>query len=1014
MAALRFCATVYFCIFSSSIWAYEPEPPATARGYELTIKVTPRLGAFNKMVFEEAFDADCELIQQPDGRRRGWSSYQAALRAKNPKLHGLLADAVAKTGARAHIAIPDWDIITTRTPALSAGFKLVDGCGYAVRRVFAAVSVPDNRMVTCEFSTNGLVRTRQGKDGPCSRYFLLDSNLKTALDVKVRDTATGAVVADLRNYIAEDFLLVSLGDSYASGEGNPDWPKALGDGPTWMDAWCHRSAFAGPIQAGLLLMEEAAKVRSSRYRASLSSGAVTIVSFACSGGWVSNSLAGNFDGTNVWAEFLRLHAPSFVETHEENMKALPKIPNIESQLIQLTKLLDSQRSVGANTPKVTIDMLLLSGGGNDVLFGPLVEKLVLKDVSHHERQQRMSSILDPQFKTLNTAYRDFEGHLRSLKIGHDQARRSIEPLSVAITLYPDPTYAHPDEDCEGAIERTGEGGIAAGMRVASALLDFFSLSRKENNFVRHTVITPLNAEVRKASSIGNWLPIDVELDDAGPRVRNHGWCRDGKPGYEEQGRWFRLPSDSKAMQDNLNGAFHPTWELNRKLTGRRIADETLRALNEEPDWSAIVLKPQYRSPAGILYSSRHARFAYEEPHVRAPRPRLHAEATTALCHSSQAGCTVQAIGAHRQLVALTADAVNEELKRRYAPIDLGQVRIDGEPPTIRCEVSLLSGMGHWSDCSGGWLRDHQIVRLTAHDPDSGVARLDVDLVDKDQLRRHLSTPATGYTTDLQTLLPLHRDGSFQLGACAHDNVGNSMADKGCDAAFTVNIDTSPPQVKRIEAHGIDWARHIAPVIPMFDGAHPEAKLVLMDEVSGIAGCQGLEGETGIKTCVLALRGQGPKPAAWSETQFSRSYQDQAGNLLLVSYTTITLPPFQSSAPLQWDEWKALFENGNAAAQKAMTAAAMIEPSLQIRDAQGQRVAPQVLAAWLNLVSGRLRPGDSAESHLLDNCQHADADAYLVPRSVLGLLSVISECARKAGGVNEALSMLINERFLKRP
>ena len=87
------------------------------------------------------------------------------------------------------------------------------------------------------------------------------------------------VVDDLGNAAAmtqdvqpEDHLVVSIGDSIASGEGNPHLPYAGGqDSETWQLRACHRSGWAGPARAAKTL--EDADDHSS----------VTFVQLSCSG-----------------------------------------------------------------------------------------------------------------------------------------------------------------------------------------------------------------------------------------------------------------------------------------------------------------------------------------------------------------------------------------------------------------------------------------------------------------------------------------------------------------------------------------------------------------------------------------------------------------------------------------------------------------------------------------------------------------------------------------------------------
>ena len=63
-----------------------------------------------------------------------------------------------------------------------------------------------------------------------------------------------------------DKLVVALGDSYGSGEGNPE---STNDLPDWVDAQCHRSDAAWPARVA----------RSLESRSTV----VTFLSFACSG-----------------------------------------------------------------------------------------------------------------------------------------------------------------------------------------------------------------------------------------------------------------------------------------------------------------------------------------------------------------------------------------------------------------------------------------------------------------------------------------------------------------------------------------------------------------------------------------------------------------------------------------------------------------------------------------------------------------------------------------------------------
>ena len=69
----------------------------------------------------------------------------------------------------------------------------------------------------------------------------------------------------------KDLLVVSLGDSFASGQGNPEIPKDGATPAKWVDLPCARSSKAGPAKAAL-------KIENDDPHTS-----VTFLSFACTG-----------------------------------------------------------------------------------------------------------------------------------------------------------------------------------------------------------------------------------------------------------------------------------------------------------------------------------------------------------------------------------------------------------------------------------------------------------------------------------------------------------------------------------------------------------------------------------------------------------------------------------------------------------------------------------------------------------------------------------------------------------
>lgn len=164
----------------------------------------------------------------------------------------------------------------------------------------------------------------------CGAVFSLEGEGDHTVKVLARNRAEVARVE------VEDKLIVALGDSVASGEGNPE-----GAGPErWLDPPCHRSAAAGFQQAANQLGEV------DRRRS------ITFVSLACSGARIDAGLLGSYDGIAP--------APG----------AVPYLPQVDR-----LRELDAGRRGDGGGPGV--DAVLLSVGANDVRFSSVVKQCAL-------------------------------------------------------------------------------------------------------------------------------------------------------------------------------------------------------------------------------------------------------------------------------------------------------------------------------------------------------------------------------------------------------------------------------------------------------------------------------------------------------------------------------------------------------------------------------------------------------------------------------------------------------------
>lgn len=154
-------------------------------------------------------------------------------------------------------------------------------------------------------------------------------SLKLVLHTDMGPTP-GVSVPASRNAEIRDILIVSMGDSLASGEGNPDVPASPGRPARWRDGRCHRSANSGPALAA------------KAYEAASPYTSVTFLSMACSGAEIRHLVNVPYGGIEPNGQLLR-----------------PQVDEV-------------QATIGIRT----IDSLLISAGLNNLGFSDIIERCV--------------------------------------------------------------------------------------------------------------------------------------------------------------------------------------------------------------------------------------------------------------------------------------------------------------------------------------------------------------------------------------------------------------------------------------------------------------------------------------------------------------------------------------------------------------------------------------------------------------------------------------------------------------
>jgi lysophospholipase L1-like esterase len=240
---------------------------------------------------------------------------------------------------------------------------------------------------------------------------------------------------------ARDLLVVTIGDSVSSGEGNPDGPSLVD--PRWLERRCHRSMRSGAAQSALAL--EAGSPRS----------AVTLFALGCSGATVPTGLLGPYAG---------------VEPSRRRGDLPPQLDELDA--------LQARRPV---------DAVLVSVGANDVHFGPIARFCI--SVSRCETRRfdpgapghqaapgtpAADAVIAAALSELPARYDALAARLRAA---------GIAPERVVIVEYFDPTHDEHGETCRAALP---------------------GITQDEAAWASDAIVTPLNTQVRLAALRHGW------------------------------------------------------------------------------------------------------------------------------------------------------------------------------------------------------------------------------------------------------------------------------------------------------------------------------------------------------------------------------------------------------------------------------------------------------------------------------------------------------------------------------
>lgn len=296
--------------------------------------------------------------------------------------------------------------------------------------------------------------------------------------------------------------ILSLGDSYASGEGNPRNVGAwLGTRnplspfiPYWDDVDCRRSTRAAPAQAALAIEKSNPQVP------------VTLVHLACSGATINSGVLGPQTGAK----------------------------QTQSQIDQARRILRGQR----------VDAVLLSIGGNDVGFTSILQTCVLNT------NCPLRPVTNGPLSGYASVQEGVQGQLAGLGAGYQAISQALAALApeaqVFITMYPDITRNANGAPCTYLTMTQSDFAWARTTILTPTPPPAYPYQTLQGQTLNFPLTNgSLNAQVANSAQFG-FTPVTGTWSASGESPGGHGICA----GAES---WV-IPVN---INGNINGAFHP-------------------------------------------------------------------------------------------------------------------------------------------------------------------------------------------------------------------------------------------------------------------------------------------------------------------------------------------------------------------------------------------------------------------------------------------------------------------------
>jgi hypothetical protein len=331
----------------------------------------------------------------------------------------------------------------------------------------------DKTLPIAEYNCEWLVNDGVPVTAPCDDSVVLDIPWPRGGSVTVGVQGEAGLATDIA---IKDLLIVGMGDSFASGEGNPDVPVAFsgtarnrniyprrarndgGGDAQWLDDICHRSLYGHQLRAALQIAIEHPQA------------AVTFLGYACSGASVDEGILGPQE-----------HAAYVSDASTGSISAV-KGSSKDTQLRYLLRDLCTEKPAQQNGSwtcpggryRRGVDFLLLSVGGNDIGFSSLVGWATLRDGASAKLAKFFGATVPPS-QFASNMQKKLPGNYARLAKAIEQAvplrngDLPFDPSRVVLSSYPDILADELGQACPA-----GEYGGPEDIYPANQSLDYFS------------------------------------------------------------------------------------------------------------------------------------------------------------------------------------------------------------------------------------------------------------------------------------------------------------------------------------------------------------------------------------------------------------------------------------------------------------------------------------------------------------------------------------------------------------